>query len=219
MVFPYWNCNCHLELCHYWNGHSIATYQFWMWYQQFWLTTHLFKLGLRLALPARLQAFSASWKMWRLRWQPSMLIPIFNGKNGKMIYEWRRFYWHVGLVEGFLRVKISMSTQQHGVRTNRDMSIAQRNAGFMYLSEYGDISIPLLVVVATLLHFKYWIRKEPDQPLVLALTSSRIFTALDSSKAVLVPDVRHRPKPWDVTVEIKEEKLAIHLYNLSYLPI
>ena len=150
MVFPYWNCNCHLELCHYWNGHSIATYQFWMWYQQFWLTTHLFELGLRLALPARLQAFSASWKMWRLRWQPSMLIPIFNGKNGKMIYEWRRFYWHVGLVEGFLRVKISMSTQQHGVRTNRDMSIAQRNAGFMYLFEYGDISIPLLVVVATL---------------------------------------------------------------------
>ena len=43
-----------------------------------------------------------------------------------------------------------MSTQQHGVRTNRDMSIAQRNAGFMYLFEYGDISIPLLVVVATL---------------------------------------------------------------------
>jgi hypothetical protein len=62
-----------------------------------------------------------------------------------------------------------------------------------------------------LLHFKYWIRNEPDQPLVLALTSSRIFTALDSSKAVLVPGVRHPgPKPWDVTVEIKEEKLAIH---------
>ena len=69
--------------------------------------------------------------------------PYLQWKKWKNDLRMEAFLLTCRISGGFLRVKISMSTQQHGVRTNRDMSIAQRNAGFMYLFEYGDISIPL----------------------------------------------------------------------------
>lgn len=57
----------------------------WMWYQHVSTVlagTHLFELGLRLALPARLQA---SWRhvMWRLRWATQRDNPYLRWKKWK----------------------------------------------------------------------------------------------------------------------------------------